>query len=264
MSRIPYFPLSHDCFEHQFGVQALKPGQSILERTASYDSEIALKQQLIEADQANYFQVLSGSEPSQREAANLLVGRDCQLIEAAVKIQEDVVLLDGDPESNHPIIAGVVCFPSGWTIAEKIGQTIDTVHEPVPDYREVMSRATNQLLQRIKPERPVWRTNWGVRASGQLDQSPKHLDDINQAATSITTQNSGSRCYFRVERQTLSRLPETGSILFTIHTHQCTLAELDADQRRILLGVIQTCPAATAKYKGFDTFADKICDFLST
>jgi hypothetical protein len=262
VSRLRYFPLTTDRFEHQFGVRALLAEESVIERTESFDAEISLKRQLLAADQANHYQDLPGSEPAQQEAAELLIGRRCPLLEAAVEIQEDVVILSGHVEAGHPIIAGVVCFPSGWTIADKIGQSIDTVHAPVPEYAEVMSGATNQLLQRLRGGRPVWRMNWGVRPSGRLDQSPKQLEAVAESVPKLTTENVGEECFFRVERQTLSRLPETNAILFAIHTHQCRLSELESDQQSNLLGVLKTCPAATAKYKGFDSIADVVCEYL--
>ena len=35
----------------------------------------------------------------------------------------------------------------------------------------------------------------------------------------VTAENAGQRLHLRVERQTLSRLPRTGAVLFTIRTH---------------------------------------------
>ena len=240
----------------------MQANESIVERTDSFDIEIGVKQQLLRSDLANYCQSIDGSEAAQREGSGLLIGERCLLIDAAKKIQEDVVILRGDPSSGHPILAGVVCFPSGWTIADKIGQGIDTVHGPVPEYAEVMSRATNQLLERLKPGRPVWRTNWGIRPSGRLDQSPKQMEAIHAAASRLTADQVGQECYFRVERQTLSRLAETNDILFTIHTHQCPVSELESPQKFNLLGVLKTCPQETLRYKGIEPIADPVCQYL--
>ncbi len=185
MGSLKYFPLTSDKFEHQIGVRALRAGESIVERTESFDAQIELKLKLLAADRDNYFQAIDGVQAAQYEAAEMLTGESCPLIETATKIQEDVVILSGDPGAGHPITAGLVCFPSGWSIADKIGLPIDSVHGPVPQYAEVMSRATNQLLERLKPGRPVWRMNWGVRPSGRLDQSPKQMHHVREAALRI-------------------------------------------------------------------------------
>lgn len=263
MTGLRYFPLTTYQFEHQFGVRAIQSHESIVERTESFDVQIELKRQLLESDGDNYCQSLPLSEPAQREASELLIGRPWLLIDTATELQEDLVVLSGDADAGYPIVAGVVCFPSGWTIAEKIGQTIDCVHDPVPEYADLMSRGTNQLLHQLKPGRPVWRTNWGVRPCGQLDQSPKQIPKVRKAAETLTTSTVGTQCFFRVERQTLSRLPVTNAILFTIHTHQCPISELNPTQQNQLFGVLKTCPLETLRYKGIAPFAEMVCEYLS-
>ena len=277
-----HFPLRTDRFDHDFGIRAIPPELSILERTGSFDAEVVLKNRLLAEDPANYFQALPESAPACGEAAELVdalvdgnparqerTREPCAeddgnpLLSVARTIQEDLVVLSGDHQSGHPIIAGVVCFPSGWSIADKIGKSITETHLPVPAYASVLAEATNRLLIKLKVNRPVWRTNWGVRCSDRLDQSPKHAHDLHQQLSLLNSGNIGKRCVFRVERQTLSRLPESGGILFTIHTHQCPLGALDVAERRKLLGVIRTCPDATLRYKGIAPMRDLVVSYLA-
>jgi hypothetical protein len=185
-----------------------------------------------------------------------------RFLRVAQSIQEDVVILKGDVGAGHPVIAGVVCFPSGWTIAEKIGKSMWATHAPVPEYQAVLSPATDRLLEKLKAGRPVWRTNWGVRCSGRLDQSPKHADQLRQELAALSAEDVGDRCYFRVERQTLSRLPRSGGVLFTIHTHQAPLRMLSLSHRRTLAGVLRTCPDATLEYKGITPMRSLLLNFL--
>ena len=121
---------------------------------------------------------------------------------------------------------------------------------------------TVKLLRGLKPLRPVWRMNWGVRSSGELDQSPQRLAQLNPTAPPIDAANAGQRCRFRVERQTLTRLP-CGAILFTIHTHQASLETLTADQRAMLSGTLASCPEATLRYKGIWPFHAALLEYLS-
>jgi hypothetical protein len=161
------------------------------------------------------------------------------------------------------MIAGVVCFPSGWSIAEKIGQPVAEIHDRVPAFAEQMSSRTEALMSKIAVGRPVWRTNWGVRTSARLDQSPKHAKTIREAATSIDASNAGSRCYFRVERQTLSRLPLTHDILFTIHTVQTPVDQLNEDQRQTLASWLATCPAETLRYKSIESIKSPLVVWIA-
>ncbi len=255
VSTLSYFPLKTDRFDLRPDVRTLKPNESILERTGNYAAEISLKRRLLEEDKENYLRVTRGCEASMREASMLLTGTE-SLVEASLGMQEDLVILRGDPSAGHPLIAGIVCFPNGWSIADKIDQPIDAVHDPVPGYAEVMSQTINRLLEGLKPERPVWRTNWGVRPSGLLDQSPKKMSAVREAARHLNASNVGRECFFRVERQTLSRLPRTNDILFTIHTHQCPIRELETWQQRNLRGVLASCPEDMLLYKGIAPFKD--------
>ena len=264
------FPLSGTRFEHQFGIRALPETESIFLRTDKFVDETAEKKRLIRQDHNNYVAALPKATPAISETAELIqthvgsqVGEgESGWVGAALSVQEDLVICSGESGSGFPIIAGVVCFPSGWTIAEKIGQPIHYVHAPVPQFAETMGRSTSALLDRLKAGKPVWRTNWGIRASGELDQSPKNLNRNKQAALQVDSANAGSRCYFRVERQTLSRLPKTGDILFTIHTMQTTVDQLRQDQQKTLLAWLQTCPAETLRYKAIAPFFDAIQAWL--
>ena len=78
----------------------------------------------------------------------------------------------------------------------------------------------------------------------------------------LTSENVSERCFFRVEKQTLTRLPKTQTILFTILTDQVPVAELEKWQQSNLLGVLRSCPQRTLKYKGISSFCDLLCNDL--
>lgn len=278
------FPLIGKRFEHQFGIAALPPTESIFLRTDQFRSEITQKRKLIQEDHNNYVAVLPSAADSVSEVVCLIelhaktsppppqiawpelsaVGCNFQasLARASQRIQEDIVICSNDVRLGFPIIAGVVCFPSGWSIAEKIGQSIGSVHAKVPGFEKQMGRRTESLMDRLVAGRPVWRTNWGVRTSPDLDQSPKQAAKIRAASQSINATNAGSRCFFRVERQTLSRLPVTQNILFTIHTMQVSVDGLNRDQQQTLSEWLNTCPVETLRYKGIDSIKDPLIQWI--
>lgn len=276
------FPLTGTRFEHQFGIRALPATESIFLRSDRFIDETAEKKRLINDDHSNYVAALPAAEPAMLETVNMIrthagsqtmkvadqsaSGNEIESVkefkDAALLVQEDLVICSGDPGSGFPMVAGVVCFPSGWTIAEKIGMPIHAIHAPVPQFAETMGRSTSALLDRLRTGRPVWRTNWGVRCSGRLDQSPKHAEREERCAQTIDQSNAGARCYFRVERQTLSRLPVTDDILFTIHTMQTPIDQLTGDQQQTLLAWLETCPAETLRYKGITPFYESLKRWL--
>ncbi len=256
--------------------------ESMVEATDRYQDEILLRRRAFADDPAYYFAAEPDSIAAQRDARDLIVAAadflasghnhkldepiDCQrdppLLEIARHVQEDLAIIGDDAERGFPLIAGAIAFPSGWCIGDKVGKSLLAIHEPVPEYATELNPPTERLMQRLKPGRPVWRMNWGVRPSGQLDQSPRHQLYLRQRRAWITAENAGSECFFRVERQTLARLQPSGAILFAIHTHCAPLNELSTLQRKHLVGVIRTCSDETLDYKGILAMREPIVAYL--
>ena len=155
-----------------------------------------------------------------------------------------------------------MCFPNGWTIRDKAGLSIDKVHDPVPEYAEVMSQAVNKLLTNLKPGRSFWRSNWAIRPSQRLDQSPKMKAQVDKEQSELNPENVSRKCYFRVEYQTLTRLETSRDILFTILTDQLPVIALEQWQQSNLLGVLKSCPRETIQYKAISPFYDLLCNDL--
>ena len=262
MRKLIHFPLNSDTFGHQFGIKSLDKENQITIRTDGYKDDIILKNELINEDPDYYSVSTDRSKKSEEEASILLINKRNSLLETAKSLQEDLVILSGDSNLGHPIIAGVVCFPNGWAIREKFGMGLDKVHDPVPDYAEVMSKSVNKLLTNLKPGRTFWRSNWAVRPSHRLDQSPKMKSHVEKDQAKLNSDNVSDKCFFRVEYQTLTRLEKSGDILFTILTDQLPIIELEKWQQKNLLGVLKTCPEKTIKYKSISPFYDLLCKDL--
>jgi hypothetical protein len=145
------------------------------------------------------------------------------------QVQEDLLLLSGDAAAGFPLVAGQLCFANHWCLDDKLGLPLLAIHRPVPGYAEEVGRPTDLLMARLKDGRPVWRQNWSVVASAQLDLSAKHNEEMRRRKALITAENAGSACFLRVERQTLSRLPQSGAVLFTIHSYVAAVGDLAAD-----------------------------------
>ncbi|MFL2483069.1 MAG: heme-dependent oxidative N-demethylase family protein, partial [Verrucomicrobiales bacterium] len=227
MRKIIHFPLNSDTFSHQFGIKSLGKDEPIITRTEDYQKEIEMKRILLSEHPEYYSHSMPEGSKSEIETSTLLTGTSNSLLKTAKEIQEDLVILNGDTSSGHPIIAGVVCFPNGWTINEKIGMGIDQIHDPVPEYAEVMSNAVNKLLKNLRPGRTFWRTNWAIRPTNLLDQSPRMKPLVEEAESRLNHENVSENCFFRVEYQTLTRLSGSGDILFTILTDQLPVIRLE-------------------------------------
>lgn len=131
-----------------------------------------------------------------------------QLINAALAIQEDLVLMRRDDAGWH-FDSGVVCFPTYWNFPAKIGRELGVVHDPVTGYQQRIADKMNRLFDRIG-ERPVWRRNYNLTDNRVMFQPEARADDPNVPAGQVLT-----GLYFRSERQTLRAVGE-GWLLFTI------------------------------------------------
>lgn len=238
--------------------------------------QIALKQALWRDQGERVFSALSTSTDAQNETARLIAehlpqqhpalyqnrpeGLHCTatdqtqdwqetdhpLLPISWCVQEDLCLLQtANAETDYRLTAASLCAPSYWRLLDKIGQTLDDVHGPVPGYGDALSRKVNRFLERIKVNQPVWRGNWSVVTSDRLYQPG------DEESRSITDPNAiADECFMRTEYQTLRRLPETGAVLFTIRVTTRPMADY-IDQPQVLRDLQTTLAHMTPAQKAY-------------
>ena len=135
------------------------------------------------------------------------------------EVAEDLCLMV-EHDGRYRLDAAVVCFPSYWRLAEKMGRTAAAIHTPVPHYADDLADRVDTFLRRLRPERPVWRRNWDLHDNPDLFAPivpPPVVLDVDDVATGV---------WLRSEHQTLRRLPRSQAILFTIRTQQVPIGAL--------------------------------------
>ncbi len=156
---------------------------------------------------------------------------------------EDWCLLAAEGQGEYRLVAAVLCFPSRWSLAEKMGRPLTLIHAPVPDYDADLAKRVNRVFRALRPEAPLWRVNWTVHATAEL-----HLP-ASEAQKGTAQPPGDGPLYLRTERQTLSRLPQTGAVAFGIKTSLCPLAALTADEAAALSRELARLDAATVAYR---------------
>jgi dimethylamine monooxygenase subunit A len=187
-------------------------------------------------------------------------GRD-PLEAAAMLVQEDLCVIQ--LSDDGPLLAaGVVCFPSRWRLGEKIGRPLATVHAPVPFYADRLARPVDRFMGVVKPGHVAVRLNWSMSDDPTLFQ-PSGLWRTDRSVR-ITADNAGDALFVRVERQTLSRLPQSGAVLFTIRVHVYPLARIAArpEIAQRLSEAVTGLPPETLHYKSLLPFRDALLDYL--
>ena len=163
-------------------------------------------------------------------------------------VQEDLCLIDTDGPAPV-LVAAILCAPSRWRLREKIGRPLLDVHGPVPLYAERLSAAVDRFMRALRPGRLAERFNWGLLDDAALFQpQPGH----RRPGAAITAEDAPYRLFFRVERQTLIRLPASRAVLFAIRVHSYPLRRVweVPGAAAALAGMVHAMPDEVAAYKG--------------
>ena len=176
-------------------------------------------------------------------------------------VQEDLCIID--VTGAAPILAAaILCAPSRWRLAEKIGRPLALVHEHVPLYADRLSSAVDRFMGALRPGKMAERLNWSVMDDGALFQTGgKHRVAHDR---SVTAANAPDRLFLRVERQTLVRLPRSGCVLFAIHVHSYGLARVLAvpGAAADLAAAVRALPESLAVYKSLPAIRTALLDCL--
>jgi hypothetical protein len=186
-------------------------------------------------------------------------GDEHPLIEAARLVQEDLAVMQriGD---LWVLTAGVVCFPSHWTVSDKIGLPLDGIHVPVAHYETELSERVDRFHDRLMSRSPVWRRNWSVIPTSEL-----HLPAYGYPREVVDTiEPDGSPMWIRSEYQTLRRLPDTDAILFTIRIQRAPLGVLKQrlDLAEKMLAAISTWDEPKRRYASTGSTLDALSGWL--
>jgi len=155
-------------------------------------------------------------------------------------VQEDFCILEqAAPGEEYRLTAAILCFPSRWSLAEKIGHPLTHIHGPVPDYTDDLARRVNRLFDGVRACAPLWRANWTIHPTDELHQPS---GDWRQA-------EDGPLC-IRVERQTFLRLPGSNAVVFGIRTHIDPLTALSPAQASALHDALAPLDAEEVAYRG--------------
>jgi hypothetical protein len=171
-------------------------------------------------------------------------------------VQEDLILMrpprNTDDFDSYAMAAAAVVF-SFDGLPEKLGRPIEFLHAPVPGFEEHLRKTVNLTFDRIlKVETPLWRNNWGLSPSADLD---KPLFGSNEGRELRTVPPSAEKVrdiFLKVEYQTIRRLPTTGYLLFTVKTMADPLHSLEQvpNAAKCLAASIRGMSPSMRAYKG--------------
>ncbi len=142
-------------------------------------------------------------------------------------LQADFCILQKpDSGAEHVLTGAVLCFPSHWTLAEKLGRPLMRIHRPVASYDGQLGARVQRMFDLMRPEQPLWRVNL-------LQYDDPALFQPRSEQAPKTGPERGA--FIRSERQCLLKLPRSGAVVFSIHTavvHRDSLSPAEATALR--------------------------------
>jgi len=244
-------------------------------RTAAQESILDERRRWLEKEPKTYCDLLDDGAPLLNECLDL--ARDWQSIPAgehgriagmeppqercqqlARAWEPDFLLLRPDAAGKFQLLGGSVCFPSSWSLAEKIGHPLAFIHGPVPGLNEQLGRSIDGFLAKLAPGQAWLRHNWGLSRSPELNQHSSRALPRLDASVML------DEVWLRVEHQALVALPRNKGILFGIRIAMHPLAEVkrQGEIAGKLAQSLQTMPEPVAAYKGLSPSRERLVELL--
>lgn len=153
-------------------------------------------------------------------------------LEDAVRlsIQEDLAIIHRPPDARlteDRTEALLVCLPSSWNPADKIGHDFSTIHRPIAHHERLEKSHAN--LNKVLFAKPFKRWVWALVSDGILCHNPAVHTRPKLASVSF------EQLYFRSERQTFIPMANIGRYVFTIRVYSTPLTDVLNDERRQIL-----------------------------
>lgn len=143
-------------------------------------------------------------------------------------VQEDLCLLMPGAE-GHVLVGAVLCFPASWTLGEKLGRALLGVHRPVEGYAGDLERRVQRLFDGLRVGQVLERFNAFAYEEADLHQPRREGEHRPK---------SRAPGFVRSERQCLIKLPESGIVVFSIHTYVAPIGSLAPTERARLMGEV--------------------------
>jgi hypothetical protein len=260
-----YRPYRWASADFQLGLRPIRPEHWIL-IGAGHAEMMRQKCERLDNDKPFYYRTLPDSLPAQRElrervvahlasdhpqsfektgsvVRSLITGQTLDLddhsteplLQLSYLIEEDFMLLE-ELEGTIRITAASNAYSSSGRLVGAVGQDMEWAHEPVPQLTRKLGGRINRVLDSIHAATPCERFNWQITPMATVFFPHNDPHAANAAAMREVLAElrrdparAGDFLWMRVERQTLSRLPDSNAVAFSLHTYSDPLSSMQSD-----------------------------------
>jgi len=297
-----YRPYRWAAADFQLGLRPIKPNQWILIGT-DHERIMREKRERLAAFPQLYYRTIPASLGAQQElrervAAHLAAdhpghfeqsgsmlkssgtGMQCDLRDPSVEpllqlsnlIEEDFMLIeevDGAPQ----ITAASNAYSSSGRLVASVGRDVEWAHEPVPSLTPKLGSRINRVLASVHADTPCERFNWQLTPMSTVFFPHDNPHAANANAMHGICQSlrenpelAGELLWIRVERQTLSRLPDSRAVAFSLHTYSDPLSSLQADveSAQAMLALLRDYSEDRWRYAEMDIVREPVMGWLES
>lgn len=297
-----YRPYRWASADFQLGLRRIRPESWIL-IGPEHEDMMRQKRARLDEYQSFYYGSLPNSLPAQRELRervtthlvadhpqsfdrsgsvirSLITGQTLDLddksteplLQLSYLVEEDFMLLDevgGTPQ----ITAASNSYSTSGRLVASVGHDVAWAHEPVPRLTDKLGVRINQVLGSIHAAIPCERFNWQLTPMATVFFPHDDPHAANAAAMHAVVETlrhdpgrAGELLWIRVERQTLSRLPDSNAVAFSLHTYSDPLSSVqsDAESIRAILALLKNYSEERWKYSEMDIVREPLMAWLET
>ena len=182
------------------------------------------------------------------------------MVAVAALATEDFLLMlpaeaDAQGRVGYRLMSGALLFPNGWSLRScfdrpdpglqeeplhaqwerdrqlsrdraRLGRSTREIHHgAVPQYEAHLATSVDRAFHAMRPERVVWRRNWGPHLSPRLFRHADALDVVPP----MTPERLLDHGFIRSEHQTLVKLQRTAAIAFGLKSYLWPMRDMLAD-----------------------------------
>jgi hypothetical protein len=290
LERPLYRPYRWAAADFQLGLRPIRPETWIL-IGADHAQVMRQKHERLTRSRPYYYRTLPESLPAQRELRNrvtthlvsdhpasfeklgsvvrsVITGQTLDLDDDSVEpllqlsylIEEDFMLLD-EGSGVPRITAAANAYSTSGRLAASVGHDMEWTHAPVPQLTQKLGAKINRVIRTVHTATPCERFNWQVTPMASVffphtDPHAANAAAMRHVAAELRDDaaRAGDLLWLRVERQTLTRLPDSSSVAFSLHTYSDPLSSIQSDLEsvRAILTLLRNYTEERWKYSEMD------------